>query len=198
MSVSHSSMSRLHNVTPLLLSCLTNSTKTKLRINTLPPVCVCVCQRGRERKNNLMLQQHRIGSCWLNFQLSRPWKHYILFSSTYLIFTNREPSIFHKQIGCSSSKPEYNLSCFRRLKGLFGSIDQRQSRKAFIWKSIFNIFQSFHQHLTHRPISLLLFLMCAGLGPKWQQPCPHFLTRPLHGAEINTNSGGAQKKKLRK
>lgn len=50
MSVSHSSMSRLHNVTPLLLSCLTNSTKTKLRINILPPVCVCVSEREREKE----------------------------------------------------------------------------------------------------------------------------------------------------
>lgn len=42
----------------------------------------------------------------------------------------------------------------------------------------------------------LFFFLCVDLGPKWQQPCPRFLTRPQHGAEINTNSGGAQRKKL--
>ena len=43
MSPSHSSISTLNNVAPLLLSCLTNSTRTTLRINTMPHDRVCVC-----------------------------------------------------------------------------------------------------------------------------------------------------------
>lgn len=142
MSVSDSSMSRLHNVTSLLLSCLTNSTKTKLRINILPPVCVCVSEREREKEQlDAAATQNR------SLLIKRPIKqtlealHFNQFTNRYIFNIHKERIIdFPKTNWLQHLKTKYNLSCFRRLKALFGSIDQRQSRKAFIWKSIFNIF----------------------------------------------------------
>lgn len=72
---------------------------------------------------------------------------------------NLSSSISNKQIGCRASKPEYNLSCFRRLKGPVWSIDWTQSRGALTWNSIFSVIFSLHHHtaslLNNLPIWLL-------------------------------------------